>query len=260
MVIRSGKIMRRIALICACLFLIIPTTVRSAPIEVLSQNYSISGSWTGWLISYYEGYPDAIRVDQRISGGYSDASQDGSPIYGNSYLMPSSFRDGGAEGRVDYLNFYNGARQNFGPYYEGNSEYWCDEALASAHAEWIFRPLTSLANIRLDVGWYSEYFPPFGAFDFELFDRSAGINLISNDYKTTYGYGYYYGATETYTIPLDLSHEYRLRIDGSVDCYGDDTQMQSLQITMTAVPEPTTILLLALGLMGLAGVKRRFNS
>jgi hypothetical protein len=79
-----------------------------------------------------------------------------------------------------------------------------------------------------------------------LWDPDSGEYIGSYQYPLASG-----------LIPVDSSHTYLL--NGLVDVIGWDEGALTAKMSLVAVPEPTTLLLLGLGLLGLTTCRRKFK-
>jgi hypothetical protein len=93
----------------------------------------------------------------------------------------------------------------------------------------------------------------------DIMGRAPNRDLIWGSYymsATTYGWAYAYNGDTSWTIsPVNTPWTF---IENA-DTPNADMNIWAYQSGNTSVPEPTTMLLLGLGLVGIAGVKRKFK-
>ena len=117
---------------------------------------------------------------------------------------------------------------------------------AYSYAEILFRPIgASGIKISADVYAYESLDQ-----EVELIDLTDDVRLfyIFPSHKT---FNTYYDEISNFLIPLTSTHTYSLKVNSAY-------YSGSAQANISFVPEPATMLLLGLGLIGLAGIRRKF--
>ena len=128
---------------------------------------------------------------------------------------------------------------------------------AFADAVWNFKPTGSQANMDLSWSFLGGRSLGFSFGEIWLSDVAQGIDLLYLKADAGSIYTDRHNLTGYYSLPLDLDpiHSYRLRIYSEAES-GDDTIGYNIRASFS-VPEPSTVLLLGAGLIGLIGYSRR---
>ena len=203
------------------------------PVNVFSSYFSISGSIEGEDYSSFSPY----------SASYDDS---GSIPLANGVNYGNYYNGGSASSQAGF--FYVNAKAGGG----GNGP---NSALAVADV--LFQPLSPMTQFTISYqgglaggagGEYSGYI--------ELKDLTDGIQIFSKGVP----YSFWNGADGSYLIdyPLQTNNVYELYLSAQADSYYDWQYVSIWTNDISAVvPEPTTMLLLGIGLMGLARVRRK---
>lgn len=124
---------------------------------------------------------------------------------------------------------------------------------AYATAEWTFRPVNEVNQlvVDLDTSFY-------GSGSAYLEDLTSGNVLLD----FSFGYMNPFPTRRNYIIDENFmtDHTYRLAFSGDDESWSDGGYVRIQVLDMSAVPEPATMVLLGLGLIGLAGFRRKFKS
>jgi hypothetical protein len=208
----------------------VPGYSNSASINVIFQSYSLSLSEVfdnNPLIAYIQNSPTSI---------YAYYSSDVN-TYSPQTAWHAGLLAGYAEGNV------SGSSLSLGAYNQ-------DDAKGTATALMLFTPKkTSIVNFT-GIGYYSG---PDASWGIELLDTTTNQVLLNlNRGSTMYAPSH---QEYSYTFSLNSSDIYFLEAD--VFSPGTDEARSSVDINF--VPEPATILLLSLGLIGVAGMRRKFK-
>jgi hypothetical protein len=207
------------------------------PVEVLSSDYSISGKISSMVhINGGPLFPD---------DGYNES---GSIPLSNSVHSPA------------WVGFWDnaGASSSAG-FFDVEASFTAGQALAiaDANAEWIFQPLSPMDHLTIydNIDWTS-------GGQAELVDLTDGTEIWSKNWPHGLLPGSP-GGPLNFLIAYSFQTDDVYRLYFSVNVGGPSSYGASASIwtndMIPAVPEPTTMLLLGLGLMGLAAVRRKLR-
>lgn len=207
------------------------------PVEVLSSDFSISGDIagmdynTGPFLHYHSSYAESGSVPLANGVGY------GSYYNGGSASSEAGF-------------FYVGATAGGG----GNGSNW-----ASANADMIFQPLSPMSQLTIYYqgglaggatlgGGYSG--------NIELTDTTDGTQIFNQAVP----YSYWNGSNGWYSIGYSFRNNvYELYLSAYASSSYDWQYVNIWTNDLSMVPEPATMFLLGLGLIGVVGVRRKFK-
>ena len=228
-------------------FLIFAVNVSATPVKVISNNSSVSGSydaayWTIW--DENEGPPSGLV---EVSGGYSNAGsapQSGSVNF--SYVDIDDFMNSvyvSAASNANLFNVLSSASANGVAYAEG-----------SAKTDTIFRPLNdfNIINYSYQIAepWNYNTYNLQGS----LTDLTDNVVIWYEDNLVLWP-----GGTGTINYAFQSDHLYRIELYSHADGAQDYNTLSIGFTDLESVPEPATMLLLGIGLLGLAGVRMKFK-
>ena len=208
----------------------------ATPVKVFRSNFSI------------DGYIDAS------SGGHLGEAhyyQDG---YSGSDTAPlSDYTESPAGLGIAY------ASSRAGFFYVESMAFADGESFAGAYAygEWIFQPLSPMDHLTI----YTDMFMggPWATCSAELIDLTDTTKIWSK-YDGMGGIGPDWGWPDLIAHSFQTNHAYRLYFQVAANANADSWNPYFYTNDMTAViPEPTALILLSLGLMGLAGTGRKLQ-
>ena len=205
------------------------TQVNAQTIDLISQTYHIYGSVFGPPL------PAPIVFD--ITSSVPPLSAPPPPSQPSTYWDIHS--DGGTSGSSLFIDI---AASNQGFTY------------GSASADLVFGT-TGISYLELSYSFQGTWLPVEICYaSFTLSDETTGVTLVSdtNPPFTNVNGGSADGSVEVPVIP---SHIYELSAMGDTSVSGS----AAVTVTLNAVPEPSAMLLLGFGLIGIAGVRRKFK-
>ncbi|PKN81008.1 MAG: hypothetical protein CVU51_14545 [Deltaproteobacteria bacterium HGW-Deltaproteobacteria-1] len=122
---------------------------------------------------------------------------------------------------------------------------------AFATAEWTFRPVNAVNQLVID---FDKYIWESGSA--YLKDLTSGTVLLDFSVAPLQ----FWSDNLIIDNNFMTDHTYRLAFSANDESYSDGGLARIQVLDMTAVPEPSSILLLGFGLIGLAGIRRKFKS
>ncbi len=242
---RKGNEMKKKALkvLFTLFFLLfaINVTAETIPVEVISNNSHV---WGDYYIEYGVGYGDDWQYMPPLQDSYNkmgSASQSG----GISCSTLHAFSN---------ANLFDISIDAYGhlwdfPFGDLVGAYpW-----VNAQTDTIFKPIHNFNTLNFIDSGYSDYGYYFNG---SLIDLTDNIAIWDASYQAIDPYG---PVAINYAFQSDHLYSVHLYATGTANG-GDSLNLSFGFADLKAVPEPATMLLLGLGLMGLAGMKRKFKS
>jgi hypothetical protein len=226
---------------------------------MLSENYHVQAQWSESVQ-----YGTVVPVDsqgQPITGSYTggyDLSSQGLPV---SNSTTGHFGTVSASNGVDLFGVSNTAYAASWPHWTPDTGYDIINSLtASAEAEWRFRPLSD--SLALDLS-YSQFIlwpvqAPVTGVAITLMDATSSANLLNIFQHSSLPLPSSQ-VHQIYNFTVDPTHEYELVMSAVlVGLHDADHGWQSITAGIS-VPEPSTVILLGCGIIGLVLCRRRLR-
>ena len=248
------KLRKALILVPLCLFLVVVnyqvSNAELIGVNVVSSYYHISGNYHDSNNGLYDSYDEtsAVPISDNLLINYFNSST-GEPWY--MYAESETFDFGVGVHTATW---------------DGNN------SGALAEAEWTFRPTIDFDKFTLSVLDYGEPWCEYGIYLQDLTTDLVIANYLKPYfYPMAYGDYKYYPGSEELQWPFNLyeglnidhrfnsDHLYKLYLYAQSDANADMQDVVLKVVGMNQVPEPSTMLLLATGLLGLAGLKRKFR-
>jgi hypothetical protein len=241
-------------IICFLLLLGIISTAKADGIVMLSQSFHLWGDYTeDWTYRDQAGN----NIANSISGVYSVTSSGGVPISVDlKQGSPFAFDINTLETSFEKFDFDQSSHvRNAFPF--SCSQGVCfDHLVLHTYAEGssVFRPTNGFLEVNLATSLSYNYWNSEQGFAVKLTDLSNSNNLFS----LSVPYSYYVNSYE-YEFNVDPTHNYEFTISGWSNSFDGKYIDIDINTTIKSVPEPSTMLLLGLGLIGVAGIRRKYK-
>jgi PEP-CTERM motif len=232
--------------------LVAPNAGVASNIDMLSESYHIQTQWSesvqhGAVVPVdSQGQP----IDGSYTGGY-DLSSQGLPI---SNSTTGHFGTVSASNSVDLFSVSNAA--SAAPYIHPQSPGYqiINSVTASAEGEWRFRPLSDSLALDLSYSYRDNYLQTGSGVAITLMDTTSSANLLNIFQNADLP-----PAHQIYNFTVDPTREYELVMSAElVRLHDADHGWQSITADIS-VPEPSTVILLGCGVIGLVAIRRRFK-
>ncbi|OQB54620.1 MAG: PEP-CTERM motif protein [Deltaproteobacteria bacterium ADurb.Bin151] len=224
-------------IICFCL---ITLNAMAYPVKLISNNSHV---WGDYYIEYGVGVDDNWQFMPPLQDSYDsmgNASQSGSVSCSTLHAFSSA-------------NLFDISIDAYGhlwdfPFGDLVGAY----PRANAQTDTIFRPLYNFNTLNFkDAGW-SDYGYNFSG---SLIDLTDNIVIWNASYQAIDPYG---PVAINHAFQSDHLYSAHLYATGTAN-WGDSLNLSFGFTDLKAVPEPSTMFLLGLGLMGLAGLRRKLK-
>lgn len=249
--------MKKLLIIGALLSLMTVNPGQASTVDVLSYNYHVWGEWLEW------DWPSGELFT--LGGNFDVSKTDGTPL---SHSVETGLGLAWASTSIDLFHLYlDGYARSLMPYETDSGSLPIDlppdapdlimiGSSLSIYADAIWNLRTESKALKINIDWpFFMGWPGEVGLAMSLTDlNTSTVVLTKSESDDWWGDGPY-----TFNAPVDPSHDYEFRLYGWGICWDGAGPSMDIKADIIA-PESTTILLLGLGLVGLAGVRRGFKN